>query len=244
MSENKTDVSPLREQFLEIFGNRTEEDARAMLTDFQKLMSYYRCAMMEVETKFRVLNEEFSLQHDRNPINAIHTRLKSGVSIKDKLRRRNLPNTIEAIETHLEDIAGIRIVCAFTDDVYYLEKALLEQDDITLIRRKDYISQPKTNGYRSLHLIVAVPIFLSNQKRSMKVEVQLRTIAMDSWASLEHQLRYKKEIDSSHLLESELSKCAELSHELDIRMNRLRGLFLSDIFKDSSFINNNANSET
>lgn len=232
MSETKTDGSPLREQFLEIFGNRTEKEARAMLTTFQKLMSYYRCAMMEVETKFRVLNEEFSLQHDRNPINAIHTRLKSGVSIKDKLQRRNLPNSIEAIEENLEDVAGIRVVCAFSDDVYYLEKALLEQDDITLIRRKDYISNPKPNGYRSLHLIVAVPIFLSNQKRLMKVEVQLRTIAMDSWSSLEHQLRYKKEIGRTQLIESELSKCAELSNELDTRMNRLRELLLPDTPED------------
>ncbi len=226
MSEIQADGSPLREQFMEIFGNCTEEDAKAMLTAFQKLMSYYRCALMEVETKFRVLNEEFSLQHDRNPINAIHTRLKSGVSIKDKLQRRNLPYSIEAIEENLEDIAGIRVVCAFSDDVYYLEKALLEQDDITLIRRKDYIRNPKPNGYRSLHLIVAVPIFLSNQKRLMKVEVQLRTIAMDSWASLEHQLRYKKEIGRTQLIEGELSKCAELSYELDTRMDRLRGLLL------------------
>ncbi len=226
MSETQSAGSPLREQFLEIFGNRTEEDARAMLTAFQKLMSYYRCALMEVETKFRVLNEEFSLQHDRNPINAIHTRLKSGVSIKDKLQRRNLPNSIEAIEENLEDIAGIRVVCAFSDDVYYLERALLEQDDIILIRRKDYISNPKPNGYRSLHLIVAVPIFLSNQKRLMKVEVQLRTIAMDSWASLEHQLRYKKEIGRTQLIEGELLKCAELSNELDTRMDRLRELLL------------------
>ncbi len=232
MNDNETEDAPLREKFTEIFGNRTEEDARAMLTSFQKLMSYYRCAMMEVETKFRVLNEEFSLQHDRNPIAAIHTRLKSGISIKDKLQRQNLPNSIEAIEDKLEDIAGIRVICAFTNDVYYLEKALLEQDDITLIRRKDYISQPKTNGYRSLHLIVAVPIFLSNQKRLMKVEVQLRTIAMDSWATLKHQLRYKKEIDRTQFVENELSKCAELSNELDTRMNRLRELLLSDISED------------
>ncbi len=232
MSESSTGSSPLREQFLEIFGDRTEEDARAMLMSFQKLMSYYRCAMMEIETKFRVLNEELSLQHDRNPINAIHTRLKSGVSIREKLQRRKLPSTIEAIEENLEDIAGIRIVCAFTDDVYYLEKALLEQDDITLIRRKDYIRQPKENGYRSLHLIVAVPIFLSSQKRMMKVEVQLRTIAMDSWASLEHQLRYKKDIDQSQHIEDELSKCAELSNELDTRMNQLRAMIFKGQFTD------------
>lgn len=229
MNENNNGESALLKQFREIFGDHTEADARAMLMSFQKLMSYYRCAIMEVETKFKVLNEEFSLLHDRNPINAIHTRLKSGNSIKEKLQRRNLPNNIEAIEENLEDIAGIRIVCPFCEDVYYLEKAFLEQDDITLIRKKDYISKPKENGYRSLHLIVAVPIFLSNQKKLMKVEVQLRTIAMDSWAALEHQLRYKKEIDQTQLVERELSKCAELSYELDTRMNRLRNILLTEV---------------
>lgn len=212
--------------FKTIFANKTEEEAKETLVSFQRLLSCYQCAIYEVETKFRVLNEEFSLRYDRNPIRSINTRLKSGFSIRDKLLRKNLPVSLASIENNLDDIAGVRVVCAFREDVYYLEKALLSQDDITLIRRTDYINNPKENGYRSLHLVVSVPVFLSDQKRMMKVEVQIRTIAMDSWASLEHQLRYKKGIDHSIEIDEELLKCAELSCELDSRMDHLRNLIL------------------
>lgn len=221
-----TNDSQTKELFRDFLANKTEDEVREMLLSFRQLQSYYQCAILEVETKFRVLNEEFSLRYDRNPINSIHTRLKSGLSIRDKLQRKNLPITIKSIESNLDDIAGIRIICAFCEDVYYLEKALLQQDDIELIRRKDYIQNPKKNGYRSLHLIVSVPIFLSNQKRMTKVEVQIRTVAMDSWASLEHQLRYKKGIENSAAIENELLTCAELSRELDMRMNSLREIIL------------------
>jgi len=186
------------------------------------LMAYYKCAIMEVETKLNVLNEEFSLQHDRNPINTIKTRLKSILSITEKLERNNLPLTAENIEEYLNDVAGIRVICSFTDDVYIIANALLSQDDITLIRKKDYIAHPKENGYRSLHLLVNVPIFLANEKKIMKVEIQLRTIAMDVWASLEHQLRYKKDVHFSDEMADELKKCADLSSELDYRMDKLR----------------------
>lgn len=189
---------------------------------FERLMAYYRCAMMEIETKFRVLNEEYSLQHDRNPIGNIKTRLKKIRSIQEKLERKNLPMTLESIEENLNDIAGIRVVCSFEDDVYTLAEALLKQDDITLIEKKDYIKNPKPNGYRSLHLIVAVPIFLENEKKIMKVEIQLRTIAMDCWASLEHQLRYKKDKEFTKQMQEQLYLCAELSKELDARMDALR----------------------
>lgn len=186
------------------------------------LMAYYKCAIMEVETKLNVLNEEFSLQHDRNPINTIKTRLKSILSITEKLEKNNLTLTTENIEEYLYDVAGIRVICSFTDDVYIIANALLSQDDITLIRKKDYIAHPKENGYRSLHLLVNVPIFLANEKKIMKVEIQLRTIAMDVWASLEHQLRYKKQVEFSDEMAAELKKCADLSAELDYRMDRLR----------------------
>ncbi len=186
------------------------------------LMSYYKCAIMEVETKLNVLNEEFSLQHDRNPINTIKTRLKSIISMTEKLERNNLSLTTENIEEYLNDVAGIRVICSFTDDVYIIANALLSQDDITLIRKKDYIAHPKENGYRSLHLLVNVPIFLQNEKKIMKVEVQLRTIAMDVWASLEHQLRYKKNYKFTDEMAEELKKCADLSSELDYRMERIR----------------------
>ena len=160
------------------------------------MMAYYKCAIMEVETKFKVLNEQFSLEYDRNPIESIKTRVKSLDGIVRKVRRKNIPLTLSA----------------------------LQQDDIRLIEQKDYIKHPKENGYRSLHLIVAVPIFLQNEKREMKVEVQLRTIAMDFWASLEHKVRYKKNVpaDETERLAQELSECAQISADLDQRMQNIR----------------------
>lgn len=190
---------------------------------YRKLMAYYTCAMMEVETKLNVLNEEFSLQYDRNPISAIKTRLKSFDSIIEKLQRKGLPiDDFDVIEQSLNDIAGVRVICSFPEDVYMLAKALLKQDDIRLLERKDYIASPKANGYRSLHLIVEVPIFLAQEKRLMKVEVQLRTIAMDFWASLEHQLKYKKELENTEELTRELLECAEVSAALDAKMEEIR----------------------
>lgn len=189
---------------------------------FRTLMAYFRCAIMEIETKFNVLNEEFSLQHDRNPIADIKSRLKSVESIEDKLTRKNLPVSCEAIEKNLNDVAGIRVICTFIDDVYMLADALLSQDDITLIQKKDYIENPKPNGYRSLHLIVEVPIFLAEEKRFMRVEIQLRTIAMDFWASLEHQLNYKKNITNAEMIQNELKHCAEVNAELDRKMSEIK----------------------
>ena len=185
---------------------------------YRELMSYYRCAMMEVETKFNVLNEELSLMYDRNPIESVKSRLKSPESIVDKAVRKEIPLTPESIEANLYDIAGIRVICSFPGDIYMLADALLRQDDITLIERKDYIKSPKPNGYSSLHLIVEIPIFLHNRTRRMKVEVQLRTMSMDWWASLEHKIRYKKNIsDDGHIAE-ELLHCAEMGAALDQRM--------------------------
>ncbi len=198
------------------------EEAKEHLQDFTKLMAYYRCAMMEIETKFNVLNEEYSLRYDRNPISAIKTRLKSPQSIHQKLTRRGYEVTVDNIEQHLNDVAGVRVVCAFPEDVRTLTKALLAQDDVTLLEKKDYILNPKPSGYRSLHLIVAVPIYLAHEKRIMRVEIQLRTIAMDFWASLEHQLRYKKDVAFTDEMAKELTFCAELSAELDRRMDHLR----------------------
>ncbi len=189
---------------------------------YMKLMSYYRCAIMEIETKLRVLDEEYSLEFDRNPINSIKSRLKSLPSIKEKLERRGLPNDILSIEENLNDIAGIRVICSFPEDVYAIADALLKQDDITLIEMKDYIKNPKPNGYRSLHIIVAIPIFLAHEKRIMRAEIQLRTIAMDFWATLEHQLRYKKDVDFTEEMAEELYKCAQMSAELDLKMENLR----------------------
>ena len=200
---------------------------KGVLQDYNRMMAYYRCAIMEIETKFNVLNEEFSLQYDRNPINGMKSRLKSLASIKGKLDKKGLAFTIENIEENINDIAGIRVICSFPNDVYMLADALLNQDDITLVRKKDYIETPKENGYRSLHLIVSVPIFLAKEKRPMKVEIQIRTIAMDFWASLEHQLRYKKDFEFTESMAEELLYCADLSAELDSKMEKLRKLTIS-----------------
>ncbi len=192
---------------------------------FNKLMAYYKCALMEIETKFRVLNEEFSLVHDRNPIESIKTRLKSVESIAEKMNRRNIEFSADAIEKNLFDIAGIRIVCSFPEDIYFLAECILKQDDVKLIQMKDYIENPKPNGYRSLHLIVETPIFLEDTKKYMKVEIQFRTIAMDFWASLEHKLKYKKDLGDDvdlEALSADLKECAEASAELDARMDRIR----------------------
>lgn len=190
--------------------------------EFMKLMSYYKCAIMEVETKFNVLNEEYSFQFDRNPINSIKSRLKTLPSIKKKMEQKGLALDLVSLEDNLNDIAGVRVICAFPEDVYVLSEALLQQDDVTLIEKKDYIATPKENGYRSLHMIVSTPIFLAHGKRMMKVEIQLRTIAMDFWASLEHQLRYKKDVEFTAEMAEELYQCAEKSAELDRKMDEIR----------------------
>ncbi len=216
------DVDAFEKHIEGYFGEEFIEEAKEKAHEFSKLMAYYRCAMMEIETKFNVLNEEFSLRLDRNPINDIKTRIKSMFSMKEKMKRRNLPFTLEALEENLNDIAGVRVVCAFPADVYMLAEALLKQDDITLLERKDYIQNPKSNGYRSLHLLVTVPIYLAHEKREMRVEIQLRTIAMDCWASLEHQLRYKKDIHFTEDMAEELLQCASMSAELDKRMDAIR----------------------
>lgn len=197
---------------------------------YRELMSYYRCAMMEVETKFNVLNEELSLQYDRNPIETIKTRLKSPESILEKLHRKNHPVTVDSIEQNLNDIAGVMVICAFPSDIYQLEEAFLKQDDIRLVERKDYIANPKSNGYRSLHLIVEIPIFLHDHKRLMRVEVQFRTISMDWWASLEHKIRYKKGLQESDHVDQELFECAKMSAELDSRMEKLQQ-FVGDLYE-------------
>lgn len=204
---------------------------------YQTLISQYRCALMEIQTRFNVLNEQFSLEYDRNPIEAIKARLKSTEGIMGKLKRRGYEKSLESIETNLMDIAGIRVVCSFTEDIYRLAECLLNQDDIILLEKKDYIANPKPNGYRSLHLIVAVPIFLQNEKKHMKVEVQFRTIAMDFWASIEHKLKYKKgfsEEDTADVV-AELATCAEISADLDRRMEQIRN-HIGEIVRDNDDI--------
>ena len=223
MSQEFANERELEKEFEQIFES---EEAHYLIAkrahEYAKLMAYYRCALMEVETKFKVLNEEFSLRLDRNPIENIKSRLKRPISIRNKLKKYGYPLTMQNIEEQLHDVAGIRVVCSFPSDVYTIAEALLNQDDVTLIRMKDYIKNPKPSGYRSLHLIIEIPIFLAKEKRMMKVEIQLRTIAMDCWASLEHQIHYKKDFNFTDAMAAELALCADLSAELDQRMETLR----------------------
>ena len=214
--------------------NSLKSMVQGQIYSYRELMAYYNCAMMEVATKFNVLNEELSLQYDRNPIEAIKTRLKSTESIAEKLKRRGVsfPITAEKIEQELTDIAGVRVICSYPTDIYLLSEAFLRQDDVVLIQKKDYIANPKPNGYRSLHLIVEVPIFLHNQKKMMKVEVQFRTISMDWWASLEHKIRYKKNVSNPEEIERELKECAEISAGLDRRMEELQRRVNADQDRD------------
>ena len=202
--------SLLSEEFLEMI----QKNKRP----FDLLMSYYQCAVMEIETKFRVLNQEYSLEYDKNPIEGIKTRIKSYDSIVRKIRRKNIPMSLTAIEENIKDIAGVRVICSFPEDIYELADSFLRQDDIVLIEKKDYIKNPKPSGYRSLHLIVQVPIFLQKNKKMVNVEVQFRTIAMDFWASLEHKIYYKFEGNAPDYISRELRECAEMVSSLDDKM--------------------------
>lgn len=216
-------ITEIHQSMLETMKNNpVAEEILQTTFDFAKLMTWYNCAIMAVETKLNILNEETSLKFDREPINSIQTRLKSLTGIMSKLRRKGLPLSSENIEAHINDVAGIRVICSFVDDVYVLAQALERQDDVEILNVKDYIKNPKENGYRSLHMIVTVPVYMEKETRKMKVEVQLRTIAMDSWASLEHQLHYKKKNEFTPEMQAELSRCADLSAELDKRMNALK----------------------
>lgn len=206
----------------------TDKQIAEQLFLTRELMAYYKCAMYEVETKFRVLNENFSVQNERNPIESIKTRLKSPESIAGKLNRMGLPMTPEIVESELHDVAGVRVICSFLDDIYMLADCLVNQDDVKLLEKKDYIKNPKENGYRSLHLIIEIPIFLHNHTRNMKVEVQLRTITMESWADLEHKLRYKKDLSEALQVKisEELAECAALCNTLDKKMLSVKNIVI------------------
>lgn len=211
-----------RQKMMETVDEETLEWAQKTSREFAKRMSYFKCAMLEVETRFHVLNEEYILEHGRSPVNSMKSRLKTLPSLREKLERKGIPFDLDAMEDGLDDIAGVRIICSFPEDVYTMAEAFLSQEDIELIQKKDYIRNPKANGYRSLHLIVAIPVHLADGKRMTKVEIQLRTIAMDFWASLEHQLRYKRDNEFTEEMAEELYECAQLSAALDIRMDNLR----------------------
>ena len=187
----------------------------------QGLLLYYSYAIKEVRTKLEILNEELAFKTKRNPIESIESRVKKPASIIEKLRRRNFPVSVESVFENLHDVAGVRVICSFIDDIYDVAEMFLSQDDITLIEKKDYIQNPKSNGYRSLHLIIEVPVFLSDRTLNMKVEVEIRTMAMDFWAALEHQANYKKGIDGIDSLVVELTDCANIINQTDRRMQEI-----------------------
>lgn len=189
---------------------------------FQQVMMMYTCAIREVKTKLEVLNDELSVRNQRNPIEMIKSRVKKPMSIVEKLQRKGLPISLEAMVDNLDDVAGIRVICSFVDDIYDVADMLIRQDDIKVIAVKDYIKHPKENGYRSYHMIIEIPVFFSDRKKPMRVEVQIRTIAMDFWASLDHQLKYKKEVINEAEISEELRQCAEVIAQTDQKMYEIR----------------------
>lgn len=194
---------------------------REMAEGYVAMKCRYQSALREVRTKLEILDDEFQMRHSRNPIHHMESRIKSPQSIAQKLRRKGLSVSCEAAMDNLNDIAGIRVVCAYLNDTYTIAGLLTGQDDIELVQTRDYIASPKPNGYRSLHLIVRVPVFLSEGKLLLPVEVQIRTIAMDFWASLEHQLRYKEAAHVPEELNLQLLSAANRIAELDGDMQHI-----------------------
>lgn len=199
---------------VEIFPKRFE--------NWKKYMLFQQFALEEVNTKLNILNLEYQMIHTYNPIEHIISRVKNPESIIAKLRKRGYEPTVENAEKYLNDVAGIRIICAFTNDIYKIYELLRKQDDVNVIEVKDYIKEPKPNGYRSFHMVIEIPVFLTNEVKPMKVEIQIRTIAMDFWASLEHKIYYKDEIQVPKRVTNDLKNCADMIKELDKKMLEIK----------------------
>ena len=212
------DLNAKKEEFVKQF-----EGLESTFSEIKMLMTYYECAILEVKTKLDVLNKEFQANELRNPIETIKTRIKSPASIMEKLERKGFELSIQSIKDNLDDVAGIRVICSFVDDIYEVAEMLVRQDDVTVIAIKDYIKNPKPNGYRSYHMIIEIPVFFSDSKKPIRVEVQIRTIAMDFWASLDHQLKYKKSfVDLNGEISGELKQCADVIAQTDNKMLEIR----------------------
>jgi len=194
------------------------EDSR----EKKELMLLYDAAILEIKVRLEVLNDEFKVKYARSPIHHIETRIKSEKSLEQKLRRKNLPLTVESIRQNINDVAGIRIVCGYIDDVYAVEQMLLRQSGIMLLKRQDYIEKPNYNGYRSLHLDMQVPIYLSQKTEYVNVEIQIRSVAMDFWASLEHDVRYKAEKSKLPIgINEEMLQCSDEIAKIDRKMQEM-----------------------
>lgn len=205
-------------EFENVFKNADSTDIEKNILDFSSRMQIYNAGIKEIRTKLEILDEEFKAKYAYNPIHHIESRLKSPGSIAKKMKMKGLPVTAESIAENIRDIAGIRVICNYIDDIYRVADLLTGQDDVTLVRVRDYIKNPKPSGYKSLHLIVEIPIFLSTGAKPIPVEIQIRTIAMDFWASLEHKLKYKTDNQVSEELRGRLKICAEAISELDAEM--------------------------
>ena len=201
--------------------NTLLEQGIAQLQEYQAMRQLYNGAIREITTKLENLDDEFSTRYAHNPIHHMESRLKSLKSIVGKLHRKGLPLTLASAQAELYDIAGVRVICNYIDDIYDLANMLCSQADVEVLQRRDYIQKPKPNGYRSLHITVRIPVFLSTGSVGVPVEIQIRTIAMDCWASLEHQLRYKAEHTVPPTLRAQLKACAEESAALDLRMQAI-----------------------
>lgn len=199
----------------------TPEDFQEMVSEFFTVQCRYQAAIREIQTKLEILDDEFQMKHRRNPIHHMQSRMKSIQSMMEKLARRNAPRSIHSAVENLTDIAGIRVICSYLQDVYTVAELLTRQDDIHLLKVRDYIKHPKENGYRSLHLVVEIPVFLSEGRIMVPVEIQIRTIAMDFWASLEHSLRYKALSNVPDDISQELIRTASDIAELDQRMQNI-----------------------
>lgn len=192
-----------------------------MNKQYNQLMLFYEAGIRQMTTKLQILNREFEQSNDRNPIENIKSRIKSQESVINKLERKGLPMTLSSMTNNIFDIAGIRVICPFITDVYQIARMLLSQTDVELVRVKDYIREPKDNGYRSLHMIVKISVFFSDGMRQVPIEIQLRTIAMNFWASTEHQLRYKKDKPMTPEMHERLKKCADIMADADYQMQKL-----------------------
>ncbi len=192
------------------------------MVSFNELMMKYNSAIREIKTKLEILNDELSLGDNNNPIESIQSRIKKPISIANKLKKMGKPMNLDAIVENLNDIAGIRVICSFIDDIYKISDMIAKQDDITVVEIRDYIKNPKPNGYRSYHMIVEVPVFFSDCKQLMRVEIQIRTVAMNFWASLEHRLKYKNNVKDEEEIVNELKNCADIIANTDMKMLEIK----------------------
>lgn len=218
MHNNVSDFSDHDADLARLLENSSTRDN---LREYAIQMQRYNAGIKEVTTKLEILDNEFSTRYEYNPIHHVESRLKTPRSIIEKLQRKGLPISLNAIRKNVTDVAGVRVICNYIDDVYRVESLLLGQSDIRLVSRRDYIAEPKENGYRSLHIVVEVPVFLAKGACNVTVEVQLRTIAMDFWASLEHKLRYKSDQEVNEALRRRLQICAEAIAEVDVEMQEI-----------------------